>query len=142
MTLEMKFWFEENDEKGQESKFTHFFLSWFLSAPSLSPSSSDVPAVKITDDESVSMSIWTASDNLLQSLVTDTLLDWTMEMAFEAIDMDTELEKCKHLRIIFATSKRCVKKNQMIVWMVHTTVLKIPILFHEKWNLKIKKLNK
>lgn len=78
-----------------------------LSASFLSFNSDEIPAVMVIDDESLLMSICTVSDNLvLQSLDTDTLLDWTIEIAFDAIEMDSELEKCKHLRIIFATSKK------------------------------------
>lgn len=68
----------------------------------------------MTDDESVSMSICKFdSVNLLQSLVTDTLLDCTIDISFDAIDMDTELEKCKHLRNDIRTqAKNCCQEIQ------------------------------
>lgn len=68
------------------------------------PSPRDVPAVIFTDDESVSISICMESDTLVQSLDTDTLLDCTIEIVFDAleIEIDIELEKCKHLQIVSA----------------------------------------
>lgn len=78
-------------------------------------SSSDAPAI-MTDDGSVSMSI------LLQSFVIDTLLDWTMDISFDAIDMDTELEKCKHLRNDIRHKQKLCQETQMNAWNCTTPI--------------------
>lgn len=89
-------------------------LLWSLPRPR------DVPAVIFTDDESVSISICMESDTLVQSLDTDTLLDCTIEIVFDAleIEMDIELEKCKHLQIVSA-----IKDCQEMIALIFTTVL-------------------
>lgn len=98
-----------------------------LSSLSLSLNSIDVPVLMLTD-ESVSTSICNESLCALdRSLDTDTLLDCTIEIAFDAIEMDTELEKCKHLRITFATNKRIVEEK--IKEQMHELFLNFKLLW-------------